>query len=73
MTKRKFKYFVSYTYRNEENIIGFGNAEIESEKDVTSFEDVNTLTGLIVKKQPNLKDVVVLNWKYLNQSGRNAG
>lgn len=62
----KYKYFISYSYIDEENIEGFNNIELHLNQPISNINDVQYLESVIVdeigKMGIEIDEVKILNF-----------
>lgn len=61
---KKYIYFVPYAYEAYGSF-GFGNTEIISDSEITSFDDILDIIEAIKKKYPKKREISILPWKLL--------
>ena len=60
-----YRYFISYNF-NDNKGVGFSNCEVQRNKKINNMRDIQGISEKI-KEKNNLKDVVILNYKLLNE------
>ena len=60
-----YRYFISYNF-NDNKGFGFANCELQRNEKINNIKDIQGILEKI-KEKDNLKDVVILNYKLLNE------
>lgn len=64
MKKRKYKYFVSYFYREAKGVSGYGNIELTYAVKVENGVQIAAMRDYIDRQTPGTKSVI-LNFQFL--------
>jgi hypothetical protein len=64
---KKYYYFVSYSIPT-----GFGNAGIERDRKIKSFQDLKDITKAIEGLRESNKNAVILNYKILEKPPKDS-
>jgi hypothetical protein len=59
----KCKYFVAFGYWKSYDIFGIASTIVEREAPVADWDDILSITDVILSRNPDMEKVALINWR----------